>query len=301
MNPGVQGLAWHTAGGMFRFRTESAAVAVRVELLSADDMSHMPRSGSSGVDLYVGPAGGSRFVRAAMPAAGQAAFEALLFEGTPAPREFTLNFPLYNGLKRLEVGVVPEAAMTLPAPFAVPLPVLFYGSSITQGGCASRPGNAYPHIVARRLGAAHVNYGFSGSARGEPAMADLVASLELGALVLDYDHNAPSVEHLEQTHEPFFQAVRARRPELPVVMVSRPDFDTSPDESRARRAVIRRTYNRAVARGDRGVFMVDGEFLFGKTDRDACTVDGCHPNDLGFLRMADGITPAVHNALQLLR
>jgi len=301
MNAGVQGLAWHTAGGMVRFCTDSPVVAVRVELRSAGDMSHMPRSGSSGIDLYAGSGRSRQFVRTAMPGSGQATYEAVLLEAAPEPREITLNLPLYNGVNRLEIGLQPGAALTAAPAFTVPKPVLFYGSSITQGGCASRPGNAYTHIVARRLDAALINYGFSGSARGEPAMADLIAGIDMSVFVLDYDHNAPTVEHLAQTHRPFYEAIRKRRPELPIVLVSRPDFDPRAVESRARREIIRSTFNDAVARGDRQVFMVDGEFLFGQSDRDACTVDGCHPNDLGFLRMADAITPAVQTALQLVR
>jgi hypothetical protein len=298
MNEGVQGLAWHTAGGAFRFRSDSGVVAVRVELRSGEDMSHMPRSGSNGVDLYVGTGSAQQFVGCAMPAYGQTTYEAVLYDAQPGWREFTVNLPLYNGVNRLEIGIAPDTTLAAPSPFAVPRPILFYGSSITQGGCASRPGNAYCSHVARRLQAPQINYGFSGSARGEPAMADLIAGLALSVLVLDYDHNAPTVEHLEQTHEPFFQTIRTRQPRLPVVFVSRPDIDLRLEDGRARHEIIRRTFNRAVGRGDRQVFMVDGELLFGMTDRDACTVDGCHPNDLGFLRMADVITPIVQTALQ---
>jgi hypothetical protein len=301
MNSGVQGLAWHTAGGMVRFRTDSPDVAVRLELRAPGDMNHMPRSGSSGCDLYLGTGAAKCFRKTAIPGPGVKEFSSLLFTGSAGEmRDFTLNLPLYNGIRSIQVGVAPSAQVAAPTPFTVEQPILFYGSSITQGGCASRPGNAYTHILARWFDANLVNYGFSGSARGEQEMARLIARIPMRVFVYDYDHNAPSVEHLEATHAPFFATIRAARPELPVVMVSRPDFDGNLAVSRQRREIIRATYDQARTDGDSRVFFVDGETLFGTCDRDACTVDGCHPNDLGFMRMAEAVRPALAEALRVL-
>jgi hypothetical protein len=146
-------------------------------------------------------------------------------------------------------------------------------------------------MVCRALDAEQVNLGFSGSARGEPEMAELVASLRgLAAFVLDYDHNSPTPEHLVATHEPFFRTVRAAHPGLPVLVLSRPDlWPDSPADVSARRDIVRATVRRARARGDRRVAFLDGARLFGRANRDDCTVDRCHPNDLGFRRMADAV------------
>ena len=298
MNTGVQGLAWHTSGGMVRFRSDSPCIAVQVELRAPGNMNHMPRSGCSGFDLYIGEGTAKCFYKTAIPGAGAKEYSALLFTGEAGQmREFTLNFPLYNGVRSLRVGISPTAELTAPTPFAVGQAILFYGSSITQGGCASRPGNAYTHILARWFDANLINYGFSGSARAEQEMARLIARIPMSVMVYDYDHNAPNIEHLAKTHTPFFQTIRAARPELPVVMVSRPDFDRDLAESRARRKIIHTTYEQAKAAGDQHVYFVDGETLFGANDRDACTVDGCHPNDLGFMRMTEGVRPALAQAL----
>lgn len=299
-NAGVQELAWHTAGVQLRFRTTSPVIALQVELRNISSMNHMPSSGQSGFDLYLGVGGAKRYARTLIPPVGTKSHAGLLLQAGRAPgevREATLNFPLYNGVNRVQVGLLPGAEVLPPTPFALPKPILFYGSSITQGGCASRPGNAYCQMVARRFDAECLNFGFSGSARGELAMAEVLASLDPAVLVLDYDHNAPNPEHLEKTHEVFFQFIRERRPELPVVFVSRPDVDLNMSDGDVRKAIIRRTYDRAVAAGDRRVYFVDGLLLFGASDRDACTVDGCHPNDLGFYRMAQAIIPTVERAL----
>lgn len=300
MNQGVQGLAWHTSGVMAHFRSDSGTVAIRAMLRAPGDMNNMARSGSSGFDLYIGRGTEKVYRKTAIPGSGQTTYTSVLLQNAGAElRDFTLNFPLYNGVKELEIGLTPNAVLEPAVPFAVATPILFYGSSITQGGCASRPGNAYTHIVGRRLNVPIINYGFSGSARGEQEMAALIGRIPMSVFVYDYDHNAPTIEHLQATHEPFFRAFRDARPETPVVFVSRCDFDGDRAGSRARRDIIRNTYENARAAGDEKVFFVDGETLFGKSDRDACTVDGCHPNDLGFIRMAEAITPAVAKALAL--
>ena len=119
----------------------------------------------------------------------------------------------------------------------------------------------------------------------------------MSAFILDYDHNAPSEEHLLRTHEPFFRTIREAQPDLPIVIVSKPDFDTNPVINAARRDIIRATYDHAVASGDRHVAFVDGETLFGTSDRDLCTVDGTHPNDLGFCRMAAALEPVLRSMI----
>lgn len=299
-NSGVQQLAWHTAGAQLRFCSDSSVMALQVEWRSNAIMSHMPNSGQSGFDLYVGSGSSKRYVQTFIPPAGQKEYTGFLYQNKLAATgmmEATVNFPLYNGINSMRIGLLPEAKILPPPPFSLPKPLLFYGSSITQGGCASRPGNAYCQMIARRFDAECLNFGFSGNARGELAMAEVIASLDLAAFIYDYDHNAPTAEHLQETHAPFFQLIRQRRPELPVIMVSRPAVDLNPVECDRRKAIIKETYLQALAAGDRRVYFVDGLLLFGTSDRDACTVDGCHPNDLGFYRMAEAITPMVEKAL----
>ena len=128
-------------------------------------------------------------------------------------------------------------------------------------------------------------------------MAEYIASLPMSVFVLDYDHNAPNPEHLNKTHYRFYEIIRKAQPDLPIIMVSMPDTDRNPADADERRGIIMNTYLRARAEGDRKVWFVDGRTLFGGRDRDCCTMDGCHPNDLGFYRMAEGLLPAIREAL----
>ena len=290
------GLAAHAAGACVRFRTASPWIAVRATLGDGCDMNHMPRAGSKGLDLYRGAGSASRHAGTAQPNPDERILERLLCRRAPGDRAvetWQANLPLYGGIEALEIGLAPGFAPR-PPPRRRLGRICFYGSSITQGGCASRPGNAYTTMVCRALDAEQVNLGFSGSARGEPEMAELVASLRgLAAFVLDYDHNAPTTEHLAATHDRFFRIVRKRRPDLPVLVLSSPDVWPDSAVAAERRDVIRATVRRARARGDRLVRFLDGARLFGRANRDDCTVDRCHPNDLGFRRMADAVLAAL--------
>jgi hypothetical protein len=298
INDGVKNLVWHTAGGMIRFRSDSNLIAIRADIESMYEIPRMPRLTSGGFDLYIGTGREKRFVRPAPPSNGAMKVEALIDSGLPGGslRDWTVYMPPYGRPGSMEIGVLPGFAVKAPTPFSIPKPIAFYGSSITQGACASRPGNCYTNILARWMDAPVVNLGFAGSARGDKAIAEAIASLELSAFVLDYAHNAPNPKHLEETHEPFFRIVREKQPELPIVIVSKCDFFPNEDCIK-RREIIKATWRRAIERGDRNTYFVDGETLFGTADRDACTVDGCHPNDLGFYRMAENIIPTLRKAL----
>ena len=175
---------------------------------------------------------------------------------------------------------------------------LYYGSSITEGGCCCNVTNGYNALLSRWLDLDYYNFGFSGKARGELEMADYINTIDMSLFVMDYDHNAPNVEHLRNTHEPFFKRIREVNPKLPILILSKPDFDYTED-GKERRAVIENTYNNAVKAGDKNVYFVDGETFFGEHDRHLFTIDRTHPNDLGFYRMASVILPRMKKILNI--
>ena len=212
-------------------------------------------------------------------------------------KDVTVNLPLYNGVDELYVGIAPDAKLEAAAEYRPLPPTVYYGSSITQGGCASRPGNNYPAILSRRFGVDFLNLGFSGSARGEKAIADYIAGLPMSAFVYAYDHNAPSVEHLAATHEAMYLTIREAHPHIPVVMITRPKPYYNKEEIE-RRNVVLKTYENAKARGE-WVYFVDGEHVSDVLGGDGITVDGCHPNDLGFACVAAALEPLFEEIYKL--
>ncbi len=206
-NEGVVYLHANTAGGRVRFRTDSPYILINTKMSGVDHMNHFPLVGSAGFDLYVD----NEYEASFMPPQGmRKGYESIAEFGTRALRDVTIHMPLYANVTEFGIGLSADAKLLPAAEYREVPPIVYYGSSITQGGCASRPGNAYQNILSRRLNVDHVNLGFSGSARGEDAITEYIAGLEMSVFVLDYDHNAPDVEHLKNTHEKMFRAIRAR-------------------------------------------------------------------------------------------
>ncbi len=297
---GVRDASGHLSGACVRFSTDSRGLCVLWELEFGGMMPHFALTGQCGLELFEETDDGVRQVKQLIPAVGtngakpmQSAFVAL----PGGMRHYVLYLPLYNGFRQFSLGFEPGAKIGGGRTPRIEKPMVFYGSSITQGGCATKTGSCYTNLLARRLDAALHCLGFSGRAKGEPAMAECIAAMDMSVFIMDYDHNAPDAAYLAATHEPFFRIIREKQPELPIVLMSRPDFDQDPALCRERRSVILRTYVNALNAGDRHVYFVDGESCFGPSDRDMCTVDGCHPNDLGFLRMADALEPVLRRIL----
>ena len=173
---------------------------------------------------------------------------------------------------------------------------MFYGSSITAGGATSRVSNNYISLLSRWLDADYINYGFAGAALGEIEMSEFLSKIKMSAFVMDYDHNAPDAEYLKMTHEPFFRKFRSVQKKTPVLIMSRPNYSNF-DDSYERREIIKQTYENARQNGDNNVYFIDGETLFGKEERHACTIDLCHPNDFGFMQMAKTIYPVLKHMI----
>lgn len=192
----------------------------------------------------------------------------------------------------LSVTLMDGADVAPADPYPITTPIVYYGSSITMGAMATSPSEAYTALVSERLGVDHINLGFGGSALGETAMAQYIASLDMSAFVLDYEHNAPTLDHLRATHKPFFDIIRRSHPTLPILIVSRPDTDEDPLRVYGGRRIIMDTFHAALDAGDNMVDFVDGSFLWGNEDREKCHMENDpHPTSLGFARTADVITP----------
>ena len=286
VSAGVLSLHTRTAGGRIRFQTDSPYVAIHAKMSEISRMSHCPMTGTAGFDMYAAWEGQpERYMGTFVPPKDMVdGYESILRFDSAKMREITVNMPLYSGVDMVYVGLQEGATILPPKPYKHQKPIVYYGSSITQGGCASRAGNAYEGIISRRLSADYVNLGFSGRALGERVMAEHIASLDMSVFVMDYDHNAPTPEHLQKTHERMFQTVRSAHPDIPIVMMSRPKVYLTEGEVK-RREVIRTTYQNAKDRGDENVYFLSGAELMADAGNEG-TVDGVHPTDYGFASMA---------------
>ena len=293
----VVSMCRQTAGGRVRFVTDSPFVAVHADLWHNLQYPNLNLISTAGFGVFAGrEQAAEEFAGMCVAPVGAPEQRDYL---TPLPegmRRVTVYMPLYGGVKTLYIGVRRGSLVKEAPKYRVDKPAVFYGSSITQGGCASCPGNSYQGMISRSLDMDYVNLGFSGCGRGEQCVAEYIAGLDMSAFVLDYDHNAPTPEHLRATHYPFFETVRRSHPELPVIMVSRPVLRPSAEE-RERIAIIRESCCRAAGGGDKHVYFVDGSCFMRGYAADCWSVDGCHPNDLGFAQMAQVLENVLRQAL----
>lgn len=296
VNEGVHALHANTAGGRVRFKTDSTYIAIYAKMTGIGKMPHFALTGSAGFDLYIFD-GSERYVKTFVPPFNiQDGYESIVYFNSSKMREVTINFPLYSEVSDLYIGLRDGALVCEPKHYKTEKPIVYYGSSITQGGCASRPGNSYESIISRRLDADYINLGFAGNAKGEPEIAEYISKLDMSVFVYDYDHNAPTVEHLRNTHQKMYYTIREAKPNLPIVLMSRPKFHLT-DGEKLRLAIIKETYENAKTSGDTNIYLIDGATLMAFA-KDEGTVDDCHPNDLGFASMAKAVGDLLEKILK---
>lgn len=295
----VWGLSRHSAGLCVRFVTDATAIHARWALTSDRlAMPHMPATGVSGLDLYVRrPDGRWHWVGFGQPS--QKNNTQQLVAGLPAgSHEFLLYLPLYNGVSSVEIGIAKEAKLR-KAPERHPdlrKPIVFYGTSITQGGCASRPGMVHTAILGRRLDRPVINLGFSGNGRMEAEVGSLLAEIDAAVFVIDCLPNLQAREVAERT-EPLIAIIRKKHPKTPILLVEDRSYTNAAvlDGPRQRnadsRAALRQAYEKLVRAGDDHVHYLAGDALLG--DDGEATVDSSHPTDLGFQRQADAMQLAL--------
>ena len=295
--PRLSHLGRRCPGARLGFKTDSENIKIKItfETLSVD--VGMSIYSCQSAMVFVGDRQNSRYLGLINPNN----YEHKCFEKTLKKskklEDVTVWLPRNEIISDIEISVDDGAQMLAPTPYKYSKPILYYGSSITEGGCCACVTNGYNAMISRHLDVDYYNLGFSGNAKGDMNMAEFIAGVEMSVFVYDYDHNAPTVEHLAATHEPFFKHIREAQPDLPIVMMTRPAI-TYADDHKARREVVRTTYENALKAGDKKVYFIDGETFFGDSDRELCTLDRVHPNDLGFAKMASVVEPVIKEILE---
>lgn len=299
VRPPVWELGQNSAGLCVRFVTGAAEIHARWRLrFETLAMNHMPATGMSGLDLYVRLGGQWRWIGVGRPEKYPVSEFQLVSGVAPGRRQYLLYLPLYNGVDSVEIGLPRRAAVAKAPPRRgrSGRPICFYGTSITQGGCASRPGMAYPAILGRRLERPTINLGFSGNGQAEPEVARLLAELDPSVFVLDCLPNLTLAQVLERVG-PMVRTIRAARVQTPIVLVENVRYQQAPCATEQRRnwtaknAALRRVYRQLKAGGVKGLHYVPADDLFGH-DGEA-TVDGAHATDLGFIRIANVLEPVL--------
>lgn len=305
VRPNLWQLSLCSAGLAVRFATNSTAISCRYNFKLNCHMNHMADTGIKGADLYrLGDDGHWAFVNTCRPSSTDSIQQATIVENMDGlMHEYTLYLPLYDGVNWLEIGVDSTAVLqkpTCPVP-ASDRKLVFYGTSIMQGGCATRPGMCATNILQRRLGLQCVNLGFSGEGKLDLCLARAMASIpEAAAYIVDPVPNCTE-QMCDSLAIAFVGILRTLRPEVPVIMVESPvfpfsRFDASFGDLIARKnAALRRSYEKLAAQNPKGLYYVDSHHLYG--DSDEWSVDGIHATDLGFTGYANTLAPVITKAL----
>ena len=302
----VSVLCQNPAGGRIRFRTDSSFVAIKVTYENRPYVSRVAAALSVGGRFFFDLYADSRFVAPFFPPMQKAVHDRVVSSfdltdgmeqrvvlGERKMRDILIHFPSHAYVKNVWIALDADAVLESPAPYRNELPIVFYGSSITQGSCAQRAGNSYENILSRRLNLDFCNLGFSSGCKAEEEMMRYLADLPMSAFVYDYDHNSKDADALRESHLRGLRIFREKNPDLPVLLLSRPNLCGGEEMTKRRIEVILDTLRYFTDRGDRNLYFVSGQDMLFRHDPEMMTADGTHPNDFGFFCMAEAIQPVL--------
>jgi hypothetical protein len=297
VRPEVWDLSQNSAGISIRFRSNATGIRIRWTVMDEVSLPHMASTGVRGVDLYANVNGNWQFIQTGRPSAKTSEY-VMLEKGEPVFREYLLNLPLYDGIESLFIGINTDAVISKPKEHFLPdnKPVVYYGSSIAQGGCASRPGMAFTNILSRKLNRSFINLGFSGEGTFDASVGEAMCEMDAALYVIDCNPNTEE-QFIYERAVKLVQQLKKCRPEVPVLLVENFLFDKSyfmPDKllhETAKRTELKRAFEFLKKSGVTNLYYQTGEGLTG-SDHEA-TVDGVHPTDLGMYRIAEFLLPQI--------
>ncbi|MBR2437504.1 MAG: SGNH/GDSL hydrolase family protein [Bacteroidales bacterium] len=295
----VWDLGQNSAGLAVRFRTNSKCIGAAWKPLNNFGMSHMTPTGVRGLDLYSLTDGQWLFVGAGQPN-GKNSRNVFIRKMNGDMREYIMYLPLYDGVIDLAIGIDSTAVIEKPqvvdlVPSARNLPIVFYGTSVTQGGCATRPGMAYPSIIGRELHRETINLGFSGNGRMDKCLGEKIAGIPASMFVIDCLANCTS-QIVKDSTEHFIRAIVEANPDVPVLMVSNYCYpyqylDAQFHKDTQEENAIWKEFARKFRKEGYNVRYIDA-YAKGNMKKSPIgpdhegTVDGVHMTDLGFQRFA---------------
>lgn len=309
VSPVVWNLSKNSSGISIRFTTNSPVINAKWTLTKYPRRANMAQIGTSGLDLYCMVDGKWQYVNSGIPS-GLDNERILITDMDTSYKEFLLNLPLYDGVENIEIGINPDFYISAPKNsfYKINKPIVFYGTSITQGGSASRPGMAYPSIISRKLFVETVNLGFSGNGKFESSVGQALCEIDASLFVIDCTPNShPDV--IKNNTAKLLQQIRDCRPDTPILLVESiireysyfKQADESTFGSRKYISVqnneLKKSFNKAKSMGIEEIYYLESDGLIGY-DHEG-TIDGTHLTDLGFYRFADKIETKIIEILKL--
>jgi len=308
VRPAVWSLSKNSSGISIRFKTNSPSISVKWELSNFREHSNMSRICASGLDLYCLVDNKWQYVRSGIPTNFKTE-QLLVSEMDTITKEFTLNLPLYDGIENIEIGIKKGFEISKSADdYRIKNPIVFYGTSITQGGSASRPGLAYPSIISRDLNVETINLGFSGNGKFENSVGLALCEIDAEMYVIDCVPNS-SPEVIKQNTFNLIKQIRKAKPKTPILLVEsiiqEYSYFQKTDKTifgglkyiQFQNYELKNAYNKSIEEGIDNLFYLSSDGLIGY-DHEG-TIDGTHLNDLGMKRIAGKIENKIKQILEL--
>lgn len=298
-------LGKNTAGLFLRFATNSSSIGLRWTVLNNMRMHHMTDVGIRGFDLYCFKDGEWVFVNSARPSMNSFENEAIIISNMAEEmRDFMLYFPLYDGVTELQIGIDATAYLVQPEHdlFTDRKPIIYYGTSITQGGCASRPGMVHTSILSRWLNTEFINLGFSGNAQLDFEIAEIIGEKDASLIILNFLPNS-TVAQIEERAEKFYDIIRKNSPYTTILFVENIVFPYTRFDLKTYKAVqeknlaLSKVFENLIARGEQNIGIIPASPEMIGADGEA-TVNGVHFTDLGFMRYAEFLYPIIKQHLR---
>lgn len=301
-NSCLKTLIKHTSGGMVRFITDSSRLIIKAKLNQTTFSNNFLVNLINNFDLYLSKPGMNNFnyFNVTKGDISSNLIEYELFNNLNELKEVLINFPLFIEVEKLLIGLDEKSILSPPTPFIIDKKIVFYGTSITQGAFASRPGNSYVNMISRLLNVEVINLGFSGNGLGEKSIIDVISQIDkMGMLIIDYDANAGSTGTLFTTLEPMINGVRKNHPTIPIIVVSRIIYCLEPYSKKIKKAINkRRRFQKKIVNesNDSNLYYVDGRKLLPKSPYD-CFSDDIHLNDLGFYYISQNLAKLIKSII----
>ncbi len=298
-------LSTNTSGGRIRFQTDSQSIYMKAvyapNKLATPRAAALSTTGAFCFDLYADGEFAGMFIPDKIVELNPFAhfciedntMESMISLESRKMRDIIIHMPCFADILEVYIGVEEHTEVKKGKAYGYEKPIVFYGSSITQGACVSRPGNMYQNILSQKLNFDYVNLGFSGSALAEESIIDYISNMDMQMLVFDYDHNAPTPVYLEKTHYKALEKIRSVQKDIPIFILTRPNISGGVEEVERRRNIIYKSYQTLCSNGDQNVYFVDGGKAFHSLNKNMMTIDGIHPNDFGFYCIAAQLEAAM--------
>lgn len=278
ISEGVLDRAKRCAGVRLRFKTNSKQLGIRVKFSKTVQFPAQSAISTKGFDVYVG---GKYISSLFSQNINTSSFEDIIDLGNCEEKDIIIYFPYNAVIENIGLALDNEAFVVEGNDYEIRNPIVFYGSSITQGFCVSRPGNTFTAMLSRMLNFDYINLGFSGVCRGEEDMAEYLGSLNKSVFICGYDHNEQCLNDLKERHLPFYIKFREKDSNSPILFVSSPNSICKGEMMYPRMNVVRETYEYAKSIGDKNVYFINGQTIYPDKLRFDCSADAIHPNDLG--------------------